>query len=58
MDTISQAALGACIAQAGFSHKLGKKALVVGTICGLLPDFDFLLSIGSDEFTYLVTHRG
>jgi inner membrane protein len=58
MDTITQAALGACIAQAGFSDKLGRKALVVGTVCGLLPDFDALLSIGSSDFEYLVTHRG
>lgn len=58
MDTITQAALGACIAQAGFSHKLGRKALVVGVICGLLPDFDFLLSVGEDSFSYLETHRG
>lgn len=58
MDTVTQAALGACIAQAGFSERLGRKALVIGTLCGLLPDFDFLLSLGSDHFTYLLTHRG
>jgi inner membrane protein len=58
MDTITQAALGACIAQAGFSDKLGRKAIVVGTVCGLLPDFDALLSIGSSDFEYLLTHRG
>ncbi len=58
MDTVTQAALGACIAQAGFSERLGRKALVVGTVCGLLPDFDVLLSVGSDHFTYLQTHRG
>ena len=58
MDIITQAALGACIAQAGFSNKLGRKALVVGAACGILPDCDFILSAGADNFTYLATHRG
>ncbi|WP_052248809.1 metal-dependent hydrolase [Leisingera sp. ANG-Vp] len=58
MDTITQAALGACIAQAGFSSRLGRRSLIVGAVCGLLPDFDFLLSAGQDEFAYLLTHRG
>lgn len=57
-NTITQAALGTCIAQAGFTEKLGRKSLLVGAVCGLLPDFDFLLSIGGDRFTYLATHRG
>lgn len=57
MDTITQAALGACIAQAGFSDKLGRKAIAVGMVCGILPDFDFLFSIGGNKFTYLATHR-
>ena len=58
MDTITQAALGACIAQAGFSNKLGKRAVLVGAACGLLPDFDILLTIGSSDFDYLQSHRG
>jgi inner membrane protein len=59
MDTISQAALGACVGQAAFSNKLGSgKAITVGLICGLIPDLDFLLSIGKGRFEYLATHRG
>ncbi len=58
MDTITQAALGACIGQAGFSERLGQKAILVGLVCGLLPDFDIFLSIGGDHFSHLVTHRG
>ena len=58
MDTLTQVALGACIAQAGFSKQLGQKAVLVGAVCGLLPDLDFLFSIGQDQFNYLATHRG
>ncbi|MEX2962468.1 metal-dependent hydrolase [Microbulbifer sp. TYP-18] len=58
MDTLTQIALGACIGQAAFSNKLGRKAIVVGAVCGLLPDMDFLFSIGSDDFAYMATHRG
>lgn len=58
LDTITQIALGACIAQAGFSKRLGGKSLVVGAVCGLIPDLDVLLSIGGDNFTLMTTHRG
>ncbi|WKD49803.1 metal-dependent hydrolase [Microbulbifer spongiae] len=58
MDTLTQVALGACIGQAAFSNKLGRKAIIVGAVCGLLPDMDFLFSIGSDDFAYMATHRG
>ena len=58
MDTVTQAALGVCIAQAGFSDRLGRKALVVGGFCGVLPDLDFFLTVGSGEFAFFTIHRG
>ncbi len=58
MDTLTQIALGTAIAQAGFSQKLGKKALLVGAFGGLLPDLDFFLTLGGDHFSYMETHRG
>ena len=58
MDVMTQVALGTTIAQAGFSQKLGKKALFIGAFSGLLPDLDFLLTLGGDNFSYMETHRG
>ena len=56
MDTITQAFLGASIGQAGF-HKLGRRAVAFGALCGLLPDLDVLIGLG-DDWQGLITHRG
>ncbi|GGE40901.1 hypothetical protein GCM10007276_17850 [Agaricicola taiwanensis] len=40
MDTVTQMLFGATVAQAGFRRRLGRKALVVGAIMGLIPDLD------------------
>lgn len=56
MDSITQAALGAAIGQAGF-RRLGRRAAAFGAVCGTLPDLDVLLSQG-DHWRYIVTHRG
>ncbi|HIF98886.1 MAG TPA: metal-dependent hydrolase [Myxococcales bacterium] len=58
MDTVTQALLGAAVGQAGFSQKLGRRALVWGAIGGLLPDLDVLVMAGSDPFAEFVYHRG
>lgn len=57
MDSITQVALGASIGAAGFGHRLGRKAVVFGGFCGLLPDLDFILGVG-DAWRSLVVHRG
>lgn len=54
MDTITQAALGAAIGQAGW-RGLGRRALGFGALCGLLPDLDVVLGRG---FEGIVSHRG
>jgi inner membrane protein len=57
MDTFTQAALGATIAEAGFRNRLGGKAVVFGAVCGLLPDLDIIVrALGPWES--LVHHRG
>ena len=58
MDTLTQAALGAAVGLAGWrSH--GRRALLFGAFCGLLPDLDVLLSLGQGgDWRGLVTHRG
>ncbi len=57
MDSITQAALGAAIGQAGF-RELGRRALLFGAICGTLPDLDSIVFGGADPWARLVAHRG
>jgi len=57
VDTFTQAALGATIAQAGFSKKLGRRAVWIGAVCGALPDAD-IISAGFGPWASLVHHRG
>jgi len=57
MDTLTQIALGVTVAEAGFRHRLGGKAVVFGAACGLLPDLDMVARLGG-EFASLVHHRG
>jgi len=49
VDTPTQALLGAVVGQAGFSHKLGKRALWWGALGGAIPDFDLLPITRADE---------
>ena len=56
MDPISQAALGAVVAQACAQHKLGFRVVVAGAIAGAMPDLDVF--IAGDYFDNLQTHRG
>lgn len=58
MDTATQALLGAVVGQAGFSHKLGRRALVWGAVGGLLPDLDVAVMAAGDPFAEFVYHRG
>jgi len=57
VDTITQFALGATIGEAGWGPRVGRKAALVGGLCGILPDMDFLLAVG-DAWTRLQVHRG
>ncbi len=58
MDTVSQGLLGAVVGQAGFSQKLGRRALVWGAVGGLLPDLDVLVMATHGPFAEFVYHRG
>ncbi len=57
MDTLTQITLGATVAEAGFRHRLGGKAVLLGAACGLAPDLDMLARLGG-EFASMVHHRG
>ncbi len=58
MDTVTQALLGATVAQAGFAHKLGRRALWWGALGGLLPDLDVLAIATHGPFAEFRFHRG
>ena len=57
MDTLTQAALGAAIGEAGFRSRLGGRAVVFGAICGLVPDLDVLFRVAG-PWASLEYHRG
>lgn len=63
MDPLSQAALGAVVAQSVTSltiadRTIGYRAAVFGAMAGALPDVDVLFSINGDFIDQLLTHRG
>lgn len=58
MDTATQALLGAVVGQAGFSHKLGRRAVAWGAVAGLLPDLDVLALVTHGPFGEFLYHRG
>lgn len=57
MDTVTQIALGASVGEAVLGRQVGRRAMLWGGICGLLPDLDVLIRLGDPvkNFTY---HRG
>jgi len=57
MDTLTQAALGATIAEAGFRRRLGGRAVLFGAACGILPDLDMVAGLAG-EWASMVHHRG
>jgi len=59
MDSITQAALGAAVAEAGMGGKrLGNKAILWGLALGTLPDLDVLANPWLDSVQRLEWHRG
>lgn len=58
MDSITQAALGAAVAEAGLGSKLGWKAIAWGAFLGTLPDLDILFYPFLDLASQLSWHRG
>ncbi|MBP2316950.1 metal-dependent hydrolase [Azospirillum soli] len=58
MDTVTQMLLGATVAQAGFRHRLGRRALAVGAGIALIPDLDVVVGWIGGPFANWVHHRG
>lgn len=57
MDSVTQAVLGASVAQAVMGKRVGRLAPIWGAALGTLPDLDVLIPFGGvvEDFTY---HRG
>ncbi|MFN4090772.1 MAG: metal-dependent hydrolase [Alphaproteobacteria bacterium] len=58
MDTVTQMLFGATVAQAGFRHRLGRKAIVAGAVLGLVPDLDVAVGWVAGPFAAWEHHRG
>ena len=54
MDSITQIALGAAVGEATLGRQVGRRALLWGGICGLLPDLDLFVPYSDvvKSFTY------
>jgi len=57
MDSVTQALLGAAVGQAGFSHRLGRRAIGYGALAAFLPDLDMVAGFAG-PWASLVHHRG
>lgn len=58
MDSLTHFALGACVGEAFFDKKIGKKALLWGALANSLPDIDFVTNWWMDTDDALLAHRG
>ena len=58
MEPITQGLLGAAVAQAGFAHSLGRRALGWGALIGMLPDLDVIAAPLHGGFGEMIYHRG
>ncbi len=58
MDSLSQLTLGAAVGAVIGGRKYGRKAALIGAICGTVPDLDVFLVGDSDPVTAFTYHRG
>lgn len=58
MDPLTHIVLGGSTSQAFYSHKLGRKGIVLGALAAALPDIDIFPGIFYGAFVGLVAHRG
>ncbi len=58
MDSLTHIALGACIGEAFFDKKIGKKALLWGALANSIPDIDFISGLWMSTPEGLLAHRG
>lgn len=58
MDSVTQIALGATVAEVTIGKKAGNKAILWGAVFGTLPDLDVTLGVFFDQVQMLGIHRG
>lgn len=58
MDSLTHIALGACIGEAFFERKFGKKAMLWGALAQSIPDIDFIAASWLGTAENLLAHRG
>ena len=58
MDSVTQAVLGAVVADACLGKTIGRKAACWGLALGTLPDLDVLAQSLMDAASFLSWHRG
>ncbi len=58
MDSLTHIALGACIGEAFFGKKIGRKAMLWGALAQSLPDIDFVAAFWMKPADALLAHRG
>jgi len=57
MDSVTQILLGAAVGEAVLGRRVGRRALLWGGLCGLLPDLDVLIPY-ADAVKSFTFHRG
>jgi inner membrane protein len=57
MDSLTQMILGASVGAAVMGKRYGRKAALVGAICGTIPDLDVFIPMG-DPVSDMTYHRG
>ncbi|HEX2062046.1 MAG TPA: metal-dependent hydrolase [Thermoanaerobaculia bacterium] len=58
MDPLTHALVGAAVGWAAGGRRLGRRALAVGAVAGLLPDLDVFIRSASDPLLAIEHHRG
>ena len=58
MDSLTQIALGAAVAELTLGKKIGNKSILWGAIAGTIPDLDVLSKAFVDPLDALAFHRG
>ncbi len=58
MDSLTQAVLGAAVAEASIGRKEGNKSVLLGIIIGTIPDLDVFVARFFDPVRSLLMHRG
>ncbi len=58
MDSLTQIALGAAVAEVTLGKKIGNKAILWGAVGGTIPDLDVLANPFMSELQALAFHRG